>query len=273
MSDNSMSVPSFKCPGDGAFYYDHFLGPLFFEPYAIEVAKRIDPSPASLVLEIAAGTGRVTRHIRERIATPARLIASDISEDMLAEAKKKLGHLDIDWQNIDAQDLPLKDNSLDLVVCCFGYMFVPDKLKAFAEAYRALRPGGALLFTTWDKLEQNALSFTCRSLAEKYLKSPLPESHDLAVSMSDEVVIRALLEKAGFSKISVEKVERFSVCPAAKEAARGMVEGGFVFKEIRKHNPELMDEIKIALEKELAAKFGAAPMIAPMSAVISQAWK
>ena len=124
-----------------ATHYDQFFGPLFFEPYAIEVAKRIDPAPVSIALEIAAGTGRVTRHIRERIPASAKLIASDISEDMLAEAKKKLSHLDIDWQNIDAQQLPFSDNSIDLVVCCFGYMFVPDKPKAFAEAISCFKTG------------------------------------------------------------------------------------------------------------------------------------
>src|SRR5687768_14023856 len=117
-----MSLSSVDRPGEGAAYYDDFLGPLFFEPYAIEVAKRIDPSSVSIALEIAAGTGRVTRHIRERIAPSARLIASDISDEMLKEARKKLSHLDIDWQIIDAQQLPFDNNSIDLVICCFGYM-------------------------------------------------------------------------------------------------------------------------------------------------------
>ncbi|MFD2887222.1 class I SAM-dependent methyltransferase [Chitinophaga cymbidii] len=237
------------------------------------MAKRIDPVPVSLALEIAAGTGRVTRHIRERIATTAKLIASDISEDMLAEAKKKLSHPDIDWQLIDAENLPFKDNSIDLIVCCFGYMFVPDKPKAFAEAYRVLRPGGVFLFTTWDKLEHNAVSWTSRLVAEEYLKGPLPELYNLAVSMSDEAAIRQLLENTGFSKTAVEKAAQLSVCPTAKEAAAGLVEGGFMFKEIRQHHPEWIEEIKIRLEKELSEKFGAAPMIAPMSAVIGQAWK
>jgi ubiquinone/menaquinone biosynthesis C-methylase UbiE len=272
MSDTSMPVPSFDYPEEGSFY-DNFLGHLFFEPYAIEVAKRIDPAPVALALEIAAGTGRVTRHIRQRIAASAKLIASDIDEDMLAQAKKNLSHLDIEWQNIDAQQLPFKDNSIDLVVCCFGYMFVPDRPKAFSEAYRVLKPGGMLLFTTWDKLEHNAISYTSRVLAEEYLKDPLPESYNLSVSMNDETVIRPLVEGAGFSKIFIENVKQFSVCPTAKEAATGLVEGGFTFKEIRQHHPEWIDEIKIRLEKELSEKFGAAPMIAPISAMISQAWK
>jgi ubiquinone/menaquinone biosynthesis C-methylase UbiE len=237
------------------------------------VAKRIEPISVSIALEIAAGTGRVTRHIRERIPASAKLIASDISENMLGEAKKKLSHLDIEWQHIDAQQLPLNDNSIDLVVCCFGYMFVPDKVEAFAEVYRVLRPGGMFLFTTWDRLEQNAASYITRSIAKEYLEEPLPESYNLATSMSDETLIVQLLQDAGFSKKTIEKVKQFSVSPSAKEAACGLVEGAQFYKEIKKRNPAWIAEIKIKVEKELAEKFGTAPMIAPISAVISQAWK
>ncbi|CAD0219767.1 class I SAM-dependent methyltransferase [Chryseobacterium sp. D764] len=272
MSDIPTSS-SFNCADDEAHHYDHFLGPLFFEPWGIEVAGRIDSATVSVALEIAAGTGRVTRHIRKKIMPSAKLIASDINADMLAEAKRKLAHLDIGWQVIDAQDLPFDDNSIDLVVCCFGYMFVPDKHKAFSEAYRVLKPGGTFIFTTWDKLEYNMVSYVSRLVAEKYLKDPLPESYNLAVSMSDKAVIRCQLENVGFSKILNETIEQFSICTTAKETAAGLVEGGFVFKEIRQHYPEWMDEIKIELEKKLSEKYGAEPMIAPMSAVINQAWK
>ncbi|OQP56385.1 class I SAM-dependent methyltransferase [Niastella populi] len=273
MNDASNKVPSSASPIEGAAHYDHFFGPLFFEPYAIEVAKRIDPNAVSIALEIAAGTGRVTRHIRERIPSSAKLIASDISEEMLAEARKQLRHANIDWQKIDAQQLPFSDNGFELIVCCFGYMFVPDRPKAFAETWRVLKPGGMLLFTTWDKLEHNAMSLTAKLFAEKYLKGPLPESYNAAVSMSDEDVIRPLLEQAGFSNMTIEKVQLSSVCATAREAAAGLVDGGFIFEEIRQRNPEMIDEIRCELEKELAEKFGAAPMIAPMSAVICQAYK
>lgn len=273
MNNTSTAVPSDDGSGDTAAHYDQFFGPLYFEPYAIEVAKRIDPASVSIALEIAAGTGRVTRHIRERIPASAKLIASDISEDMLGEAKKKLSHLDIEWQNIDAQQLPFSDDCIDLIVCCFGYMFVPDKPKAFAEAYRVLRPGGMFLFTTWDRLEQNAASYTSRSIAKEYLEEPLPGSYNLATSMSDETAIGQLLQDAGFSKKTIEKVKLFSVSPSAKEAANGLVEGGPFYKEIKKRNPAWIDEIKIKVEKELTEKFGAAPMISPISAVISHAWK
>jgi len=101
----------------------------------------------------------------------------------------------------------------------------------------------------------------------------LPESYNLATSMNDEAVITPLLQNARFSKMSIKKVELFSVSTTAKEATNGLVEGGPIYEKIKKRNPAWIDEIKIKVEKELAEKFGDAPMIAPMSALISQAWK
>jgi ubiquinone/menaquinone biosynthesis C-methylase UbiE len=192
---------------------------------------------------------------------------------MLSVAKEKLRNFDIDWQIIDAQQLPFSDNSIDLLVCCFGYMFVPDKPKAFAEAYRVLRQGGMLIFSTWDKLELNATSHAYRTAAKKYLQDPLPEFYNLPFSMNDETVIRSILQNAGFSKIIIESVNKVSVSQTAKEAVNGLARGGTIYNEIMKLNPAWIEEIKATVEKELAEKFGVAPMIAPMSAVISQAWK
>lgn len=258
---------------ESAIHYDEFLGPMFFEPYAIEVAKRIHPCSVSLALEIAAGTGRVTQHLRRQIPASAKLIASDINEDMLAVAKEKPSDLEIVWQTIDAQELPFDNNSIDLVVCCFGYMFVSNRQKAFNEAYRVLRPGGMFLFSTWDKLEHNGPSYISRLAAEQYIEGTLPDSYNLATSMNDEAIIRPLLQQAGFSKISIEKVKKSCVCPTARAAAVGLVHSGAVFQEIKQRNPAWIDEIIIKVETELSEKFGAAPMVAPISAVISEAWK
>jgi ubiquinone/menaquinone biosynthesis C-methylase UbiE len=272
-ADAGVSAPGFDFSGDVATHYEQCLGPLFFEPYAIEVAKRIDPSSISIALELASGTGRVTRHIRERIPASAKLIASDISQDMLAVAKERLKDLDIEWQMIDAQTIPFEDNSIDLVVCCFGFMFVPDKPKAFAEIYRVLRRGGTLLLTTWDRLELNGASYAYRTLANEYLQESNSDSYNLPFSMSDENMINGLMRDAGFSNISIEKVKQIARSETAKEAVSSLVQGGFLYNEIMKRNPAWIDEIKSRLEKELSEKFGSAPMIAPMSAIIGQGTK
>jgi len=271
--ENNIPSASFSFSGSIPRHYDQYLGPMFFEPYAIEVSNRIDISSVHTALEIACGTGRVTRHLRNVISPNAKLIASDISPDMLSIAKEKLESSDIEWQIIDAQQLPFDDNTFNLVICCFGYMFVPDKAKAFAEAYRVLKPGGMLLFTTWDKLENNGASFVYRTIAKAYLEEPLPESYNLAFSMNDERLIVELVDSAGFSKMTIEKVNKISTCPSAKEAAEGLVQGGAVYDEIMKRNPAWIEEIKIKVVAELAEKFGAAPVTVPMTAIITHAWK
>ena len=273
MNNNNNSSAPFDFSGDIPKHYDRFSGPMFFEPYAIEISNRIDPGSVAVALELASGTGRVTRHLRNILLSTTKLIASDISHDMLAIAKEKLKALDISWEIIDANQLPFEDGSIDLVVCCFGYMFVPDKLKAFGEAYRVLRPGGMLLFTTWDKLELIGASNVYRNIAKKYLKDPLPESYNLPFSMNDESAIMQMLQEVGFSKISIEKINKLSISPTAKEASEGLTQGGVIYNAIMGQNPEWIEEIKVLVEKELSERFGKAPMVAPMSAVISQAWK
>jgi ubiquinone/menaquinone biosynthesis C-methylase UbiE len=271
LKDLELTTPRFS--GSIPEHYDRVLGPMFFEPYAIEVSQRIDPSSVNTVLEIGSGTGRVTAHLRNVISSATKLIGSDISEDMLAVAKEKLKGLDIDWRIIDAQDLPFDDDSIDVIVGCFCYMFVPDKHKAFAEAHRVLRPGGMFIFSTWDKLELNGASYTYRKIVKKLFEDSLPESYNLPFSMNDQNAIKGMLKETGFSKIKVERVDKDSISQTAGEAANGLARGGSIYNEIMMHDPSLVEEIIKELEKELSEKFGTSPMIAPMTAVVCQAWK
>ncbi|HEU5292896.1 MAG TPA: methyltransferase domain-containing protein [Cyclobacteriaceae bacterium] len=253
--------------------YDEYLGPMFFEPYAIELASRINPSSVKIALELGCGTGRVTRHLRKTLTEQSILIASDLSPEMLAIAKENLKESNIDWRIINAQELPFDDNSIDLIVCSFGYMFVNDRTKAFAEAFKVLRPGGTLLLSTWGKLEDNEASYVFRKTVKKYFGDSLPESYKLPFSMNDPEPIVEGLRQAGFSKVKSEVVDKESYCSSAHTAAIGLTIGGSLYNEIMEYNPAWLGEIQSIVEKELSEKFGAQPMIAPMKALISKAEK
>ena len=270
--DNNI-LPTSVFTGSIPNHYDQFLGPMFFEDYAIEVASRIELMSVQVALELCCGTGRVTNHIRKALPTSAKLVASDISPDMLAVANEKLGTLNTDWQIIDFQKIPFDDSSFDLVVCCFGYMFAEDKVKAFAESLRVLRPGGMLLMSTWGELEHNEASHVFRKTVKKFFGDSLPETYKIPYSMSNPDAIKDQLLHAGFSKVMTDTVKKNSVCASAKEAAYGLVQGGSLYNEIMKRNPTWVEEIKSIVETELAEKYGVAPMIAPMQAIICQAWK
>lgn len=251
-----------------AQHYDKHQGPVFFEPYAIEIAARIEPSKVNVALEIACGTGRVTRHLRNTLPPSSTLIATDLSPDMMDVAKENLQQSNIEWQIADAQELPFEDDSVDLIVCAFGYMFVPHKVKAFAEARRVLRPGGKLLFTTWDKLELDAAPYAHRKAVRKYL-GELPESFMYAFMLNDEEAIAGLLQKAGFSDIDIERVDKTATGPSAAAVADGLAMNGSLYDYVVSRNPGLAETIKDEIEKELAEKYGARPMKSPMRALFS----
>jgi len=153
--------------------YERYLGPYLYEPYAIYTKGRIKGSP-QIVLKMAAGTGRVTRHIAEKIGGEAKLIATDINPNMLDIARKEVDATNIEYLVADSQDLPFSDNSFDCVICQFGFMFLPDKQKGFNEAWRVLKPGGQFLFVTWDKSENNITHYIGQQTVIHYLKEDPP---------------------------------------------------------------------------------------------------
>lgn len=269
----SQTQPTLTFTGSIPQHYDQYQGPMFFEDYAIDVAKRINVSAVNDVLELSCGTGRVTNHIRRVLRPTSKLIASDLSPDMLEVAKQKLRGSSIEWQIIDFTKIPFADKSLDLVVCCFGYMFAENKEQAFGEAFRVLRDGGSLLIATWDKLEYNEASYVFRKSVRKYLGDSVPAMYNLPFSMNEPELIKQQLINAGFLKVDVDLVEKQSRAESAKEATYGMVQGGTLYNEIIKRNPAWVDEIAAIVEKELSEKYGSAPMVAPMRALITEAKK
>src|SRR3954463_32378 len=134
--------------------YDSILGPAVLNALAADMVKRIPVRPKGDVLELACGTGIVTQRLRERVDSNFRLVATDLSDAMLAYARNKVKGK-IDWRVADAAALPFKDETFGAVVCALGVMFVPDKTKLFAETRRVLIEGGMVLFNCWDRLELN----------------------------------------------------------------------------------------------------------------------
>jgi len=147
-------------------FYEECLVPLIFEPYAADLVNRIASRPLARVLEIAAGTGVVTRKLASVLPDDASIVATDLNQAMLDQACEVGTKRPVEWRQADAMQLPFEAGVFDAVVCQFGIMFFPDKSKAFSEARRVLRPGGVLIFNVWDRIEENEFADTVTQALE-----------------------------------------------------------------------------------------------------------
>jgi len=153
--------------------YETHLVPLLFEPYAADLVNRVASRSLSRVLEVAAGTGVVTRALASVLPERVSIVATDLNQPMLDQASALGTTRPVEWRQADAMQLPFQDGTFDAVVCQFGVMFFPDKARALSEARRVLRPGGVLVFNVWDRLEENEFADTVTAaLASVFPEDP-----------------------------------------------------------------------------------------------------
>jgi ubiquinone/menaquinone biosynthesis C-methylase UbiE len=246
--------------------YDQHLGGVLFEPYAADLVKRLKPRGSKDVLELACGTGIVTRALLDGLK-PQRLVATDLNEPMLAYARSKVGAKPgLEWRQADASTLPFPDTSFDAVVCQFGLMFVPDKLAAMEEARRVLRPGGVFAFNVWDRLEENDLGRTAHETISRFFPVDPPQFYMIPFGFHDSELIRSMLGQAAFAGVQIESVAKESKAPSARHVAVGLVRGNPVVNSIQERGRVEVEAVIAAVEESLKARYGDSPLTAKMRA-------
>lgn len=209
----------------GPEYYDNLMGPLWFDPFAVDLVQRVPVRPPGHVLEIACGTGIVTRRLRDRIDPSLRLVATDLSTAMLDYARAKLVECKgIEWQEADALRLPFEDGAFGAVVCGFGIMFVPDRQAMLKEARRVLVEGGLLVFTVWDRLELNTHAAANAAVLEEMFPGDAEIRFRGPYDMHEPELLRRLLDVARFRDRRIES-KRVPIEGDPRSIATGQIRG------------------------------------------------
>ena len=228
-----MSTPPDRVSGDAASFignipehYDTGLGPMIFVDYAADIARRTAARGPARVLETAAGTGIVTRQLRDVLPPGAHLTATDLNAPMLEVARTKFRPGEaVDFRPADAASLPFADGAFDAVVCQFGVMFFPQKETAFREAHRVLTQGGHYLFSVWDSHRHNPFGRIAHETAASFFPVDPPQFYNVPFSYYRIDPIKESLIEAGFNNINVAVVKLYKEIPDVARFARGLIHG------------------------------------------------
>lgn len=250
--------------------YERLLVPLIFEPYAADLAERVQRVRPQQVLEVAAGTGVVTRQLAQRLPAQTSIVATDLNPPMLQKAAEVGTARPVQWMPADAQQLPFADASFDAVVCQFGAMFFPDKPRAFAEARRVLRPGGCFVFNVWDRIEHNELADTVMAaLATVFPADPPRFMARVPHGYHDHAAIARDLAAAGFEgEPRCVTLERRSRADTAEAPAVAYCQGTPWRNEIEARDASRLAEATEAARQRIAARFGDGPVDAKIQAIV-----
>ncbi len=246
--------------------YDRCLGPNIFDPYGRAIAARVAAANPANVLELAAGTGIVTRHLRDSLPAEVGLTATDLNADMLNIARAKFGpHEPVSFGHADAHLLPYDDSSFDLIACQFGVMFFRNRIAAYKEAARVVRPGGRFLFSTWGTQAGNPFSEIAHETMAKFFNHEPPGFYKTPYSQHDPDAVIADLAAAGLSDVAHTAIAHERQVKDYATFAYGLIAGHPAFEAGHKRGrgpKAISDEIAARMR----ARFGPEPSQMPMLA-------
>jgi SAM-dependent methyltransferase len=238
--------------------YEKYLVPLIFEPYAIDLQMRIGAMKVSRLLEVAAGTGVVTRALAAVAKEGASIVATDLNQAMLDEAAAVGTAHPVQWLQADAMALPFPDNEFDAVVCQFGVMFFPDKSKAFSEARRVLKREGVFIFNVWDRISENEFADTVTTaLAPVFPEDPPRFLARTPYGYHEQPSIERDLARGGFTRSpQIVTIAARSRAESARVPAIAYCQGTPLRNEIEARDASRLGELTDVAAAAIAQRFG-----------------
>jgi SAM-dependent methyltransferase len=260
-----MTLANASFEGDVPGAYHQYLGPLFFTPYARDLARRLPLiEKDARLLELACGTGILTAELAAAMGGRGTLTATDLNGPMIDVARSLVNSERVHFEVADALSLPFDSSSFDSVACQFGVMFFSDKIAAAREVRRVLEPGGTYLFNVWGTLAENPIARVAHETVNSLFPSNPVTFYLLPWGYADRDQIAADLRAGGFRDVAIETVDLEGRSPSAEHAALGLVQGAPVVHTIRERGTVSLEEVTRAVATAFAREFGPGEIRVPM---------
>lgn len=260
-----------QTPDKMPLFYDQGLGPVYFVDFAEDIARRAAAAAPLQVLEVAAGTGIVSRRLRDFLQAEAHLTVTDLNSAMLDVARAKFGPEEgVDFQPANALSLPFRDECFDALICQFGVMFFPDKDKACREALRVLASGGHYIFSVWDSERHNPVAMLIKDVVARFCPADPPRFFEVPFAYYRIDPVRDLLDSVGFTRVNVSVVSIRKVVEDAYSFAQGQIYGSPLVEDFLLRGVDA-DKVVDALTEMLLCEFGSQPTRMPLRAIVFEA--
>lgn len=260
-----------QVPGSGDEIYEAVFVPAMMGEWALKVMALATPRVGECVLDVACGTGALTRVVAKAVGPHGRVVGLDLSPESLAVARTiKLDPSSaalIEWREGDVSAIPFEDETFDVVFCNFGLMFFPDRVAALKEMRRVLKKDGRLALAVWGSIAKCPGQMAMKESWERHFTDDaglFAAQH----SLSDPKTVLSLVKDAGFQDVSVQTAMGAVRLPSPEHLARSY--GAMVgIQADEKTRTKVIDEVNTALQSYV----GAEGLEYPIEAILGSARK
>lgn len=232
--------------------YDTHLVPVLFKPWATKMIEENSSWTGKVVLDLACGTGAVTKELVKSVGPEGKVIALDINREMLDLARTKCNEWEnqIEFASGSADNLPISNNSIDIVVCQQGFQFFPDKKGSADEIFRVLKPKGKAIISTWCNVSECIFfGLVCETLESLNLIE-ISQMMRVPFDLLTKEELKESFIDAGFSDSQISKQEQKLFLEGGEAGALNFVYATPIGPKLKALEEKMQEEFKnLLIEK------------------------
>lgn len=270
MSQSSSGAPGWQLEGNAPLAYDTHIVDVFLQDYSRRLVEVAAIKPGDRVLDVACGTGVVTRLVANKIGSAGQVVGFDLNAGMLARARaSRETAAAIEWRLGNATDMPFADATFDCVICQHGLQFIPNKAAAVSEMHRVLADRGRIVVSVWRSIEHCPWQAAIADAVERNMGSEQAAQIRSAFSFGDADQLQQVIVAAGFRGVEI-RIERETIRHASMaEYVPGYISATPVAAAVAGLDKEAQAKITTDVRDALAAYRVGDGLAAPIEAHVA----
>ncbi len=238
----------------GVDVYEQHIVPGVMAPFARGLVEAARLQVGEQVLDVACGTGIVSRLAWPQIAMSGSIVGVDLSASMLDTARRVAAdhRMPVKWEHGDAASLPLASKTVDVVLCQHGLQYFPNRAAALREMHRVLKPSGRTVINVWRPVHYNPGHAAFADALERHVSDAAAAERRAPFALSERSELRSLLREAGFQDVVVTLDARVARFPSAEAMIQIMLAGSPLANIMAETDPATMQLVIAEVETSLS---------------------